>query len=613
MTTGLAAAGWRARPRPARRDLALLPILALAAWGRLAHLERTGFVLDQAGIYAMARDAVARRALPATGIISSIQTFNAPAVIYAYLPFALLPDPAIGAWATALANVLAVALAYTFARRYLGYVAAVVGAALFAVAAWPVFYSRTIWQQNLLPPLVMALVLLVAAGLVGSKARWLAWALPLWALMVQLHPTTAPLGGLLAAGWLLAPRTVRRRDVLLGAAVTALLFVPSLLWEVSSHFYDVHAFLQYGRGRSVTDLTTLREFLRIADLPNWLPWQGTFAGRALFTLDWALVVAGAALVAWRLVAEARGAWRGRAVSLAPRSWSAGIGAALAWAQAPARARWRIDALLLLWPGLVLASQLRHLSDVQLFYLIPTLPVQFLLVGALAEAAWRGWRAFSPLPRGEGGQGVGSVGMRAALAGALLVGLTLEGAAQLAASPGQYPQLDVNPLAAELAGLRQARAIIARDHLALAVLDPDFFTRDSVRYLLANGDPLGVAAQIIEPDECLTLDSAGGGAALYLFSGPTSYVEQVARAVAGGNDLFAGGAAAAYFRAYEVAPDTLLASLPSATPAGGVSPDAHFGHEAALERVAYDPPALSAPELAAVADFSAPFATAPFAT
>jgi hypothetical protein len=598
----------------ARRDLALLPLLALAAWGRLAHLERTGFVLDQAGIYAMARDAVARHALPATGIISSIQTFNAPAVIYAYLPFALLPDPAIGAWATALANVLAVALAYGFARRYLGYVAAVVSAALFAVAAWPVFYSRTIWQQNLLPPLVMALVLLVAAGLAGSKARWLAWALPLWALLIQLHPTTAPLGGLLAAGWLLAPRTVRRRDVVIGAVAAALLFVPTLLWELTSHFYDVRAFLQYGRGRSVTDLTTVREFLRIADLPYWLPWHGTLTYRALFTLDWALVVASAALVAWRVLAEARVGWRGHAPSKMPRPWWAAVGGALAWAQAPERARWRIDALLLLWPGLVIASQLRHLSDVHPFYLIPTLPVQFLLVGALAEAVWRGGRGGAA---GGRGRGVSSRAIpawaRGALAGALLLALVLVALGQVAASPGRYPQLDVNPLAAERAGLTQARAIVARDHLALAVLEPDFFTRDSVRYLLANGYPLGVPTQLVESDRCLTLAGAGGGVALYLFSGPATYAEQVVRVPAGGRDLFANGPAAAYFRAYEVAPDALLASLPSAIPTGAPAPSARFGTEAALTRLAYVPPALVVPALAAVAEFTAPFASAPFAT
>jgi hypothetical protein len=590
-------------------DLILLPILVLAAWLRLEHLAWTDFSMDQAGMYHIAQDALVRHAFPVTGILSSIDNFSQPVLTYLYLPFVLLRDPIYGTLAMALANIVGVGLVYAFARRYIGYPAAVVSALFLAVAAWPVYYSRFIWQPNLFPPLLMVILLLIAAGVVRGRPGWLMWALPLWNVAIQLHPAALALGGLLVAGWALAPRTVCWRDVLIGSAFTVALFVPTLIWEVQSNFIDLQVLRHYSHGSALINLDTVRLYLRLANVPDWVIWRGTRAFQVIHALA-QLLVAGATLYGGvSVIVPAVRAWRAGTLRRGTRSlWEAARSASV-WARAPAQAGWRIRLLLTLWPGLVLLSQLRHYSPVQPHYLMTTVPAQFLLVGLLAQDAFvalRSWDAapgwLRPLP------------WRRAAA-AIAVGLPLAAvcAAQVSAAPARYPSLIAFPLGPEEAGLTLARQIARRDRLALVVFQPDFFSREAVRYLLHNGYAPGAPTQIVEPDRCLPLQAEANARTLYLFSGPMAFAERFLRAQPGVPDLFAGGPGTAYFRAYEATGSTVLAGLAPATPAGDPAPQALFGGQVALRQILTVPHAAAGQELAGVGEFVAPTSTAEFAT
>jgi hypothetical protein len=590
-------------------DLALLPILLVAAWERLAHLEQTDWSMDSAAVYQIAQDALIRHAVPVTGILNSINAFGGPAPIYLYLPFVLLRDPIFGAVATALFNIIGVGLTYLFARRYLGYPAAVVCASLFAVAAWPVFFSRYIWQTNLLAPLAVILVMLIASGLVRGRPGWLMWAWPLWGVMAQIHPAALALGGLLVAGWALAPRTVRWRDALVGAALTEVLFLPTQIFEVVNHFYDVHIFLSYSRNHAIINLETVRTYLMLTNLPPWVPWHGSLLYRVIHPLVPVLVAGAMLSAAASVITLAVRGWRASAMSGGLATLWASVRGAIAWAQAPEQAAWRLRLLLVLWPGVLLLSQLRHYSPVYSHYLMTAVPAEFLLVGLLAQdalrvldawgsAAW--WRLLA--------------WRRAIATMAVGVPLALVITTQLTAAPAQFPELMSYPLGPEKAGLTLARQIAQRDHVTLVVFQPDFFTREAVRYLLNNGYSPGAPAQIVEPDRCLPLPARTHARTLFLFSGPRAYSESVLRALPGVRDLFAGGPAAAYFRAYELTPDELFASLPSVTSSTDPALATVFGGQIGLERLVGVPAvAGSAPRLATLVDFVAPVAPVPFTT
>src|SRR2546422_8562132 len=106
-------------------------------------------------IFRMAHDAIYHGLIPATSNIASIRIVNPPAVIYLFVfPAAFSANPLWGVIYVGLFNVIAVLLTYIFVRRYYGRLAAVIASLLYATTFNPIYYSRFIWQQNLVAPFV---------------------------------------------------------------------------------------------------------------------------------------------------------------------------------------------------------------------------------------------------------------------------------------------------------------------------------------------------------------------------------------------------------------------------------------------------------------------------
>jgi hypothetical protein len=624
------------------RDLAILPMLLLGALLRLWNLGSSVFLSDEAGIYTLAQGVVAHHALAVTGLISSIGVYNPPGAIYLYLPFVLLRDPIVGAYATAVANVIAIALAYYFGRQYLGYIPALIGALLFAVSAWPVYYSRFIWQQNLLPPFVMWFILLIAAAIAGKRSRWLAWALPLWGLMIQLHPTALVLGLLIPFAWLLSPRKAPIRDLLIGIAALIVLYIPTILWEVTSHFYDLHALQAYGHQPAHVDLAALRQFLTLSGLPAWVPWQGTRAYTTLLALSWTIAVVGLiyllARVLWPALAALRASVTAGRRLAHPRQW-------IAWLHAPAQCRWRIDLLLIVWPALFLLTQLDHRSPVYPYYMLGTLPSQFLATGILVSDLVRlqrpssaipsvPWPFRARIPKGRARAGTwpfrqrsgdsapgrlpGRISLphwpvrRVLLVAPVLAALLLlvDVGVQIAATPVWYPRLDTFSLAAEKAGFIQAERIVRRNHIALVVIQPGFFTIDPVNYLLQNGYAPGAPTRVVMAGTCLTV-APPGGTTLYLMAGPITTSELYISHLPGITNVFAGTPASGFFRAYIVPSATLSAHLAPLDMGSSAPLNANFDNQMALQHVWQATGIGSKPVLTLAYDLIAPVPGRPF--
>ena len=229
---------WIAKP-----DALLLVVLASVL--RLNGLHATTFLGDQAQIYSLGRSALMHHALLVTGIRSSIGTLNMPVSILLLLPFIILGDPLWGTLFTAVVNIVAVMLLYSLANRYVGRRAAFVAGLLYTTAPWAVFFSRFIWQQNLLAPVVLLLIWVVCLGVLEGKQGWLGWSVLFWGIALQLHPSAAPLLSLIVFGALLTWRRIRWRDFVYSGLALAVLFLPSLLWEVISRGFDIEAYINF--------------------------------------------------------------------------------------------------------------------------------------------------------------------------------------------------------------------------------------------------------------------------------------------------------------------------------------------------------------------------------
>src|ERR1700676_4530687 len=209
----------RARIRLWLRTWELFPILLVAAILRLAGLNTTAFAGDQSALYTLAYDAVHYGLIPTTSNSASIFTMHPPLSIYfLMLPVFFSANPLWAAVMTALFNVIAVLLAYVFTRRYYGRLAATIAALLFAAAQTSIVFSRFIWQPTLLSPFVILFFFSLFRGVVERKKGWLLPALVLLGILYQLHEITLLMAPLLIVALLLAPRTIRLRDFVLGFA-----------------------------------------------------------------------------------------------------------------------------------------------------------------------------------------------------------------------------------------------------------------------------------------------------------------------------------------------------------------------------------------------------------
>lgn len=531
------AARWRLRAwMPAWRvrwDFAL--VLVLAAALRLAFVGDAMFLGDQAQLLSLARSALDHGALPVTGIRSSIGTLNPPASIYLLLPFAAFGDPLWATLATALANIAAVAMLYAVANRYAGRLAAFATGLLYATAYWPVWFSRFIWQQNLLAPFVIGLFWSVCLVVIQRRPVWLVVSLSLWAIAVQLHPSAAPLLALPAFGLLLTWRQMRPRVLLLGAAALAVLFLPTLLWEFASAGSDITRFREYAALPTVLDtaaLDTLRTVLSPPDalllgsgtrymrLYHDFAWVGSVM-MPLYVVSalWLLATLGAQVLAHKR----RQMWdtfRWRWLAATCRRLVAGPD-------------WRYLALLALWQLMPLLPMFKHATKIHEHYLLVTLPSYFLTAGTFV--AWLGHQ-LAPVADAWFARSAATVRLGTAftalrrapvtlalLAGPLLVlagGQTLNSLAEITTvHSGVYDdggrENALNRLGLPLADLdaaltaadTQARA----NHAQLYIAAPRW-EEEAFGYLATTGPHI---ASVYDGTSCLLVPSTGGALAVVL--------------------------------------------------------------------------------------------------
>jgi len=215
-------------------------ILLVAAFLRFYQIDTSEFDDDQTVLFRMAHDAVAHGLLPITSNTASISIAHPPGVIYLYmLPALLSANPLWAIVFVGICNLIAVLLTYLFTRRYYGRLAGTVAALLYAVALKPMQYSRFIWQPNLMPPFVVLFIFILFWGAVERRKGWLFPALLLLGILYQMHETSLLLLVPLLVAVILAPGTMRWRELAFAFVLLLVIFSPYLLWEFSTKFADV--------------------------------------------------------------------------------------------------------------------------------------------------------------------------------------------------------------------------------------------------------------------------------------------------------------------------------------------------------------------------------------
>ncbi len=450
-------------------------------------------------VFGMAHDAIYHGLLPATSNIASIRIVNPPAVIYLLMfPAAFSANPLWGAVFVGLFNVIAVLLTYIFVRRYYGRIAAIIASLLYATAAEPLYFSRFIWQQNLIAPFVVLFLFALFWGVVDRRKGWFFPALLLLGVLFQLHETTIILGVPLLVALLLAPGTLRWRDFALGIASLVLIFSTYLVWEFSTKFFDLNVVLHVAKLGAHFDNQALTYYTLFLSPYDRVPTDTHTLLYALVPLlEWLryfmllFLLGGLATAFIGIFLQSRALHRLRAM------WTE-------FRAAPQRSGF---VLLLVWqiaPILILS---RHSEPVFPYYLLLLMPGPFILIGLfLAKAVeWlkQGGRRWFSLRFGV-----------YAAAGFVIIGQLLGSTATLIdETNGNIKHgYTYNTLNSLQDALTEADQLALHRHLNHVYIATDLFTQVALRYL---AEQIQTPTTLFDASRCLVLPNPTAGPAVLL--------------------------------------------------------------------------------------------------
>jgi hypothetical protein len=221
----------RTMKRPER--VTVTAILLLAALLRLGWLGIVQFSSDQARILSIALELAEGRSWPAFGTGTSFGLPTPPLSEYLYaLPTLISRNPLWLTWFTAGLNLLAVAFCWHLSRRYWSRRVAACATLLLATSPWAVFFSRGVWQPDLMPLFVLSWAITGEMAF-HERKRWaITLHLLLLSIVAQLHYSGLALLPVTAVLVIWSWRHIDRRAFALGllaAGLAAARFVWDLL------------------------------------------------------------------------------------------------------------------------------------------------------------------------------------------------------------------------------------------------------------------------------------------------------------------------------------------------------------------------------------------------
>lgn len=517
-------------------------VVIVAAFLRLYQLNTTEFDDDQAAIFQMASNAVHHGFLVATSNVASLHVYNPPATIYLLmLPAAFTSNPLSGTILTALMATAAVILTYIFVRRYYGRLAATIAALIYATSFRAIVYSRFTWNQNFLPLFVVLTFIVIFWGVVARKKGWFFPAVCLIGLTIQFHGSGVFLAFPLALAFILAPGTIRKRDLAIGVGLLLIIYAPYLLWELSTHLADIKLLLSSKSHQGITNASIFMYYDVLFNPygplspQNPLHWQivpfigeQSYLGQLSPYLAWisrGIIYLFAACTVFVLIIAAADAGMRR------RGKSNGLWFSLKhyWQHlrsSPARCglllllSWQIIPL-----GILLLAS--HSLALYLHYFIIFLPGPFILLGVgLSKAiSWAQTSSMQISAKKLFRYGV------CALAGVIIIA---QGIGSLAGildlDLGHYSDgSTVNNLYNDLRSLRNAvdaaDQLAQKDHLSRVYMSTDWPTQSSLRFLSTQ---MHTPATLFNDQGCVVLPGANEGPAVMLVGPYSNFTDALIR-------------------------------------------------------------------------------------
>ena len=369
-----------------RPSLYALLILTLAAFLRLYQLDLIDVRYDEASALQSAL-AIAQGQWLSVAPFSGSVANHPPVYLYVMaLPYLLTRSFMWVAAYRVLLDVLAIGLCYVMCVRYFNRPVAILAALFYAISPWAIQQARKTW----LAPLPVWEVLLLWGLLEVAQHRkprgWILTGIA-FALALGTHLSAIYLLPVVLAVAIWRRHTLHLRPVLIGLLPFILLGVIYLGYDAQHDFANVRALLSSGNtasprngsldslrfafwlsgGTHLSDLTGPAFAIWQAEWPGWLTWIDTLQ-MGLLALFFLIVPISARSVAQSVSTVIRPLSGGDS-SARFRTSDLGVGVTNASL-----------VVLALWFLIPVLLQLRPSQPLQLHYLLPLYPVQFVMMG-----------------------------------------------------------------------------------------------------------------------------------------------------------------------------------------------------------------------------------------
>lgn len=223
--------------------------------GVLFRLWATGqarFTYEESLFWSIARDIALGRDLPLYGPPLTGSAAHHPGPLFYYLvalPQSLGADPRLGGGFVAILHGVAAALLYGAFRRAGGARAGLFALALWLFAPWDVLYADRIWLSCVAP--VWGTATLYAAVRASESTKWQGALLFFCVGAPQLH-MSAPIVWAAAAAWLYLrpPERWSKAALLTGLGLGALIYLPTLWFELTHDLENTRMILRKSRGKA---------------------------------------------------------------------------------------------------------------------------------------------------------------------------------------------------------------------------------------------------------------------------------------------------------------------------------------------------------------------------
>jgi 4-amino-4-deoxy-L-arabinose transferase-like glycosyltransferase len=219
-------------------------ILVIAGLLRFYSINLAEFKGDEAATSFIVRAFVQNGAVPLVG--PPLTTGGNAGPIYYFIlavPFLFSTNPVVASSYVALLNMIGFLVTFKFAREFFNTRVALVATALAAVSPFAFLFSRKIWNPDVIFPFTAILLYCLYSFALKKKPKYLVPLLASYAVVLQIHPITFFLAPVLLIFLARFYRLISVKYLLLGIALSLLLFSPFIYGELTSNFHEAGSFV----------------------------------------------------------------------------------------------------------------------------------------------------------------------------------------------------------------------------------------------------------------------------------------------------------------------------------------------------------------------------------